>query len=63
MAMAVSLALQVIVVYVPFLQRAFGTVGLSGGDWLSCAAVASSVLWLSEVRKGLIRRRASVARG
>ena len=63
MAMAVSLALQVIVVYVPFLQRAFGTVGLSGGDWLSCAAVASSVLWLSEVRKGLIRRRASAAPG
>ena len=33
---------------VPFLQRAFGTVGLSGADWLFCAAVASSVLWLRE---------------
>ena len=63
MAIAVSLALQVIVVYLPFLQRAFGTFGLSGGDWLFCAAVASSVLWLSEFRKALIRRPASAAPG
>ena len=39
-AVALSLALQVAVVYVPFLQRAFGTVALSGGDWLFCFAVA-----------------------
>ena len=50
-AIALSLALQVAVVYVPFLQRAFGTVGLSGGDWLRCVAVASSVLWLREISK------------
>jgi len=54
-AMAGSVVLQVFVVYVPFLQRAFGTVGLSGGDWAFCAAVASSVLWLREGSKLIAR--------
>jgi Ca2+-transporting ATPase len=56
LALAVSIALQVAVVYLPFLQQAFGTVALSAGDWLQCAAVASSVLWLRELSK-LIGRR------
>jgi Ca2+-transporting ATPase len=46
-----SIALQVAVVYVPFLQRSFGTVALSGTDWLVCVAVASSVLWLRDASK------------
>ena len=50
-AVALSLALQVTVVYVPFLQRAFGTVALSGADWLFCFAVASVVVWLREITK------------
>ena len=50
-AVAGSVALQVLVVYVPFLQRAFGTVGLTGRDWAFSAAVASSVLWLREGAK------------
>jgi Ca2+-transporting ATPase len=50
-AIGLSAALQVLVLYVPVLQRAFGTVGLSAGDWLRCVAIASSVLWLSEVSK------------
>ena len=33
-AVALSLGLQFLVVYVPFLQRAFGTVGLGPRDWL-----------------------------
>jgi Ca2+-transporting ATPase len=41
----------VLVVYVPFLQRAFGTVPLSGRDWLVSLGVASSVLWLRELNK------------
>jgi P-type Ca2+ transporter type 2C len=52
-----SVALQVLVVYVPFLQRAFGTTALSGGDWVFCTAVASSVLWLREASKALGRAR------
>jgi Ca2+-transporting ATPase len=50
-AMGGSLALQALVVYVPFLQRAFGTTSLSATDWLFCAGVASFVLWLREVSK------------
>jgi Ca2+-transporting ATPase len=54
-AILLSLALQVAVVYVPFLQQAFSTVSLSAGDWVRCAAVASSVLWLRELSKVAIR--------
>ncbi len=50
-----SLALQLLVVYVPFLQRAFGTVGLSTGDWAFCVAVASVVLWAREGSKLIVR--------
>ena len=53
-----SVALQGLVVYVPFLQRAFGTVPLSAADWLFSVGVASSVLWLREASKLLARRRA-----
>ena len=54
-AVALSLVLHVAVIYVPFLQQAFSTVSLSFGDWLRCAAVASSVLWLRELSK-VVRR-------
>ena len=54
-ALGISLMLQVVVIYAPFLQRAFGTVALSGGDWLFCTAVASSVLWLREISKLVVR--------
>jgi Ca2+-transporting ATPase len=55
-AVALSLLLQALVVYWPPLQRAFQTVSLSLHEWLLCTAVASTVLWLGEVRK-LVRRR------
>ena len=65
LALATSLSLQVLVLYLPPLQRAFGTVPLSAGDWLRCLAVASSVLWLREIDKlvtrGRDRRRARAA--
>ncbi|HET8699915.1 MAG TPA: cation-transporting P-type ATPase, partial [Gammaproteobacteria bacterium] len=50
-AVASSLLLQTLVIYVPFLQSAFSTVSLSARDWLVCGAVASSVLWLRELAK------------
>ena len=50
-ALGVSLLLQVVVLYAPFLQRAFGTVRLSAQDWMFCAATASSALWLREISK------------
>ena len=52
-----SLALQILVVYAPFLQPAFGTVSLNLGDWLVCVAVASSVLWLRELSKLFVSER------
>ena len=50
-AVALSLVMQGAVIYVPFLQQAFSTVALKPGDWLFCAAVGSSVLWLRELSK------------
>jgi Ca2+-transporting ATPase len=57
LALAASVLLQAAVVYLPFLQTAFGTVPLSAGDWLFCTAVASSVLWLRELNKLVTRAR------
>ena len=62
-AVALSLALQIIVVYVPVLQQAFSTVGLSFNDWLRCTAVASSVLWVRELAKLVAGRQWSVSGG
>jgi Ca2+-transporting ATPase len=56
-AIACSVGLQVLVVYVPFLQNAFGTTSLNASDWSVCIAVASSVLWLREGSKALTRRK------
>jgi P-type Ca2+ transporter type 2C len=56
MAITVSVALQVVVVYVPFLQHAFGTTSLNASDWTLCLAVASSVLWLREGSKVVVRQ-------
>lgn len=58
-AIALSLALQALVVYAPPMQRAFGTVALGAADWLRCLAAASAVLWLREAGKVLtgVRRR------
>lgn len=55
-AIGFSLLLHAAVVYTPFLQEAFSTTSLSAADWLQCAAVASSVLWLRELSKVAMRR-------
>ncbi len=54
-AIALSLLLQVAVVHVGFLNVAFGTVPLTVGQWAGCAAMASTVLWASELRKLSVR--------
>jgi Ca2+-transporting ATPase len=54
-AVGLSLLFHAAVLYVPVLQEAFSTTALSVGDWLVCAAVASSVLWVREVSKMIIR--------
>ena len=54
-AVILSLALHTLVIYTPFLQRAFSTVSLDLKDWLFCAGVASSTLWLRELSKLITR--------
>jgi Ca2+-transporting ATPase len=55
-ALALALVLNLAVIYLPFMQQGFSTVSLSLSDWLKCAAAASSVLWLRELSKLVIRR-------
>lgn len=55
-AILVGLMLQIAVVEVPMLNHAFATVPLSAGQWALCFAMASAVLWFSEMRKLLLRR-------
>jgi len=55
-AIALSVVLQVVVVNVGFLNVAFGTAPLSLEQWFVCAAMASTVLWGSELRKWVARR-------
>jgi Ca2+-transporting ATPase len=62
-AVVLSLVMQVAVIYVPFLQKAFGTVSLSPRDWLVCLSVGSSVLWLRELSKMAARARAEKPAG
>jgi magnesium-transporting ATPase (P-type) len=54
-ALALSTLLQVAVVQVPFLNDAFTTTPLSPEQWLVCVAMASTVLWVSEIRKLVLR--------
>jgi len=61
-AIGLSLVLHVAVIYLPLLQDAFSTVSLTPRDWLLCAGVASSVLWLRELSKFISRATAKRAR-
>lgn len=56
-AVGLSLLLHAAVIYAPVLQQAFSTVALDLRDWLFCAAIASSVLWVRETHKLLARLR------
>jgi Ca2+-transporting ATPase len=56
-AIAVSMALQILVIYVPPMQRAFGTTALAPIDWVRCVAAASVVLWMRELSKLFNRPR------
>ncbi|MDO8390688.1 MAG: HAD-IC family P-type ATPase [Actinomycetota bacterium] len=56
-ALAGVLGLQVAVTHVGPVQRLFDTTGISAVQWLVCAAVATSVLVVEEVRKAVIRHR------
>jgi P-type Ca2+ transporter type 2C len=50
-SVALSIVLQVAVVHIGFLNRAFETTPLTGFDWLVCLGLASIVLWADEAKK------------
>ncbi|WP_026549670.1 cation-translocating P-type ATPase [Arthrobacter sp. Br18] len=49
--------LQVLVVNLDMLQRFFDTTDLSSAQWGLALLVGSSVLWVEEIRKGIVRSR------
>ncbi|MDM7998561.1 MAG: HAD-IC family P-type ATPase [Dehalococcoidia bacterium] len=51
LCIAVAVALQMAVVYVPFLQEAFGTVGLGVWDWAVIFGAAAALFLAEEARK------------
>lgn len=54
---AVTIVLQLLVIYVPFLDRFFDVVPLSGTDLLLAIVLGSTVFWAIEIEKWLQRRR------
>jgi Ca2+-transporting ATPase len=56
-SLAGVILLQVAVTHVGALQRLFDTTGITAANWAVCIAVASSVLWIEEIRKLVQRRR------
>jgi magnesium-transporting ATPase (P-type) len=56
-SIGLTVVLQVLVVYLPFLQTAFGSAALGPVHWAVCVAMASVVLWVDEARKLVLRAR------
>lgn len=54
-AIGISVVLQLVVIYVPFLNGPFGTVPLSPLAWLECLGLSVFVLIASELRKIVLR--------
>ena len=54
-SLATVLLLQICVTHVSFMQSLFDTTSLSISEWLVCIAVASSILWVEEIRKFISR--------
>ena len=54
-SITLAVLLQVAVVHLAWLNVAFGTVPLSFEQWALCTAMASAVLWTSELRKLVVR--------
>ncbi len=53
----VTVGLQVVVVHLSWMQRAFDTAPLDATEWLITVALASAVLWVDELRKLVYRIR------
>ncbi len=56
-ATAIVMSLQMLAVYNPFFQRFLHTVPLTLSEWLMAITVATSIIWMEEIRKFFYRRR------
>ena len=56
-SIVVGIVLQVAVVELPFLQKAFGTASLDPAHWAAAVGMASIVLWAEELAKLVLRAR------
>ena len=56
-AIALSLALHALILYVPVLAGVFGTAPLGGGEWLAVLLLSAPVVLLDEALKAVSRRR------
>jgi P-type Ca2+ transporter type 2C len=56
LAVAWELFLLIVITYVPFFQRAFGTFGFSARDWMLTIALAFTIVPVVEVVKWMVRR-------
>ena len=54
-AVGLSVVLQLVVIYVPFLNSAFGTTPLGPWAWVECICLAAVVLIASEIYKAIMR--------
>ena len=54
-AIGLSVVLQLVVIYVPFLNSAFGTTPLGSWAWVECICLAAVVLIASEIYKAIMR--------
>ncbi|MBK9128442.1 MAG: cation-transporting P-type ATPase [Phycisphaerales bacterium] len=63
LAIVLVVGFQLLFTYAPVMQRLFGTAPIDWAAWALLAAVASSVLWIVEFEKWVVRRWAGGAAG
>lgn len=56
-SLLIVISLQLFLVYNPFMQNIFKVTALSFREWLIILPVASSILWVEEIRKFFYRRK------
>jgi Ca2+-transporting ATPase len=62
-AVAVTLGLQLMTIYVPAMARLFRTAPLTAGELAACLGISSVVFVAVELEKYLVRRRGLYAEG
>jgi Ca2+-transporting ATPase len=60
-ATAIVIVLLALVVEMDVLHGFFTTTDLTSGQWLACAAIGSSILWIGELVKVVLRSRSTAA--